>query len=102
MIRRPPRSTLFPYTTLFRSSLGRALGRWAVAAEAYGYASGSAGPAQGGLLGAVTVRPAEWLVVDGGGVVGLGSWGVGRGHVWTPGTVKSPMPSFALKKKNRA
>src|SRR2546427_8379729 len=25
MIRRPPRSTLFPYTTLFRSPLGRAL-----------------------------------------------------------------------------
>src|SRR2546425_9657020 len=25
MIRRPPRSTLFPYTTLFRSSGGRAL-----------------------------------------------------------------------------
>src|ERR1035438_7497021 len=25
MIRRPPRSTLFPYTTLFRSNLGRAL-----------------------------------------------------------------------------
>src|SRR2546427_6835290 len=24
MIRRPPRSTLFPYTTLFRSPLGRA------------------------------------------------------------------------------
>src|SRR3712207_8444056 len=24
MIRRPPRSTLFPYTTLFRSALGRA------------------------------------------------------------------------------
>src|SRR3712207_7918097 len=24
MIRRPPRSTLFPYTTLFRSRLGRA------------------------------------------------------------------------------
>src|SRR5438874_6157108 len=23
MLRRPPRSTLFPYTTLFRSSLGR-------------------------------------------------------------------------------
>src|ERR1035441_7759290 len=28
MIRRPPRSTLFPYTTLFRS--GRAPGRWLV------------------------------------------------------------------------
>src|SRR5256885_12459007 len=26
MIRRPPRSTLFPYTTLFRSSLGKAAG----------------------------------------------------------------------------
>src|SRR5256885_6631569 len=26
MIRRPPRSTLFPYTTLFRSPAGRALG----------------------------------------------------------------------------
>src|SRR5947208_10492294 len=25
MIRRPPRSTLFPYTTLFRSSLGRSI-----------------------------------------------------------------------------
>src|SRR5436305_11428104 len=29
MIRRPPRSTLFPYTTLFRSDGGRR--RWAVA-----------------------------------------------------------------------
>src|SRR5207237_3044246 len=27
MIRRPPRSTLFPYTTLFRSSLARGRGR---------------------------------------------------------------------------
>src|SRR2546422_2083415 len=27
MIRRPPRSTLFPYTTLFRSARGRAAGR---------------------------------------------------------------------------
>src|SRR5258708_26946061 len=26
MIRRPPRSTLFPYTTLFRSGLSKALG----------------------------------------------------------------------------
>src|SRR2546421_611689 len=26
MIRRPPRSTLFPYTTLFRSTLGRQVG----------------------------------------------------------------------------
>src|SRR5256885_9953705 len=27
MIRRPPRSTLFPYTTLFRSPTGKARGR---------------------------------------------------------------------------
>src|SRR2546430_5961983 len=28
MIRRPPRSTLFPYTTLFRSRLGSLRGIW--------------------------------------------------------------------------
>src|SRR2546427_6772690 len=28
MIRRPPRSTLFPYTTLFRSSSGRGIWRY--------------------------------------------------------------------------
>src|SRR3712207_7451741 len=28
MIRRPPRSTLFPYTTLFRSSTGAVLHDW--------------------------------------------------------------------------
>src|SRR5207253_10842048 len=28
MIRRPPRSTLFPYTTLFRSALAVAVGLW--------------------------------------------------------------------------
>src|SRR2546430_10099294 len=30
MIRRPPRSTLFPYTTLFRSGVERGIARWAV------------------------------------------------------------------------
>src|SRR5437773_3935367 len=33
MIRRPPRSTLFPYTTLFRSSGGRLPGRRAGAGQ---------------------------------------------------------------------
>src|SRR5256885_4275800 len=28
MIRRPPRSTLFPYTTLFRSSRARSIATW--------------------------------------------------------------------------
>src|SRR3712207_8558937 len=33
MIRRPPRSTLFPYTTLFRSLRHAELGRWRVTAR---------------------------------------------------------------------
>src|SRR6266581_6459991 len=33
MIRRPPRSTLFPYTTLFRSTVPRRPGRSACAAD---------------------------------------------------------------------
>src|SRR5439155_8969736 len=41
MIRRPPRSTLFPYTTLFRSQLG---------------ATGPREPPQPRLLGPATVR----------------------------------------------
>src|SRR5256885_14714685 len=32
MIRRPPRSTLFPYTTLFRSLLGQTLRLWCATA----------------------------------------------------------------------
>src|SRR5256884_9786825 len=42
MIRRPPRSTLFPYTTLFRSALGRGGGpaNRAVRAQAPGSVAG--------------------------------------------------------------
>src|SRR2546422_8170274 len=43
MIRRPPRSTLFPYTTLFRSIWG--------------------GAAALGLIGHVAVRFRRWLVL---------------------------------------
>src|SRR5256885_5229629 len=40
MIRRPPRSTLFPYTTLFRSANdGDAVRRWAVAGRGIAYKS---------------------------------------------------------------
>src|SRR5256885_12765127 len=39
MIRRPPRSTLFPYTTLFRSRLRRRPpGRWSVGPAVGGWA----------------------------------------------------------------
>src|SRR5687768_14771302 len=47
MIRRPPRSTLFPYTTLFRSSGARSgRGRWAETARppARGYDVSGSGP----------------------------------------------------------
>src|SRR2546426_2487315 len=41
MIRRPPRSTLFPYTTLFRSSCARRISGGVVAAPAAARASGA-------------------------------------------------------------
>src|SRR3712207_7365494 len=48
MIRRPPRSTLFPYTTLFRSDVSGALPR--------------AGPARRPLRGLLEVQPADAAV----------------------------------------
>src|SRR2546422_11681097 len=41
MIRRPPRSTLFPYTTLFRS--GRPFYRWTLLGQVAFYAAALAG-----------------------------------------------------------
>src|SRR5258708_4031075 len=59
MIRRPPRSTLFPYTTLFRSQ-AQAIGANVLAR--YQRAS---------FAGPLTVRPGE-LLTPGGGPVDLG------------------------------
>src|SRR3712207_7873516 len=59
MIRRPPRSTLFPYTTLFRSvGLGGDDGFGAGRKRLRGAAVGTARPpvALGGLLDEVTLR----------------------------------------------
>src|SRR3712207_7157801 len=58
MIRRPPRSTLFPYTTLFRSGRGLAVHRDA-ARLAQGGAEGRG--AQGGEVLAAEQRPAGGL-----------------------------------------
>src|SRR5947208_11720302 len=44
MIRRPPRSTLFPYTTLFRSRNRFARSRWKVAPHALPSADKANGP----------------------------------------------------------
>src|SRR5260221_14433629 len=50
MIRRPPRSTLFPYTTLFRSLFR--------ADEEHGVRTGERGPLMGGLrVGELPTRP---------------------------------------------
>src|SRR3712207_7646942 len=40
MIRRPPRSTLFPYTTLFRSSVKRCAGSFCIARRTTSSSSG--------------------------------------------------------------
>src|SRR2546430_12748386 len=40
MIRRPPRSTLFPYTTLFRSLIGSSGARFAIAVGDIAYNDG--------------------------------------------------------------
>src|SRR2546426_7783875 len=97
MIRRPPRSTLFPYTTLFRSLMLDPAGRvvsWNAGAERIeGYSvqeilgqhisrfyppqDVQAGKAERGLQGAA----AEGRGGDEGGR------GVGRAHVRNPGTL---------------
>src|SRR2546425_1501709 len=46
MIRRPPRSTLFPYTTLFRSGYGESPGRSHSAGELVVVGAGGADPAR--------------------------------------------------------
>src|SRR2546430_10155113 len=64
MIRRPPRSTLFPYTTLFRSFVGLApLGAFQVGALAERIGTPHA-VALGGALTALAVALAAWRVPE--------------------------------------
>src|SRR5688572_32206257 len=58
MIRRPPRSTLFPYTTLFRSRGGRG-GGGVLLAVAVGGRARLAGRGAGPAVGAVEARALE-------------------------------------------
>src|SRR2546429_5941549 len=79
MIRRPPRSTLFPYTTLFRSQ--------GVAAMAAATGFGVSG------LSSIVGRIGGGVPADRFGAK------IGRAHVWNPVTATYPMPPSALKKK---
>src|SRR5437773_9117699 len=77
MIRRPPRSTLFPYTTLFRSL------RWRMI-----------GPFRGGRVAAATGvpgRPNEFYF----GAVNGGVWkSLDAGRVWQPVFDSQPVASI--------
>src|SRR3712207_9013450 len=58
MIRRPPRSTLFPYTTLFRSCVGMGRGdREGGQGQAEEMGSSQGGESHGNLLGGSPSRP---------------------------------------------
>src|SRR5260370_1224970 len=76
MIRRPPRSTLFPYTTLFRSS-DRQVG--SVLAGADGIAEG-----QGA----------------GAGTADIGGGAIGRAHHCTPATLKCHIPAYIYRQRD--
>src|SRR5256885_17271486 len=73
MIRRPPRSTLFPYTTLFRSPrLGRLAGRrrgHARTCAGRGRAGAGAPPQAGGAAAAATVAAAAAAAIPTAGAI---------------------------------
>src|SRR5258708_23619290 len=59
MIRRPPRSTLFPYTTLFRSLLARRHADGAAAVMLYRHEHASPSPGGGGSHAGAKRRRSE-------------------------------------------
>src|SRR3712207_7123864 len=100
MIRRPPRSTLFPYTTLFRSS--------PPVRRAGGAASGLR---RGGRARRGAHRPLDGALRRGGRGVRVPEARrgrqhreppkIGKAHVRTPVTPIFPFPSSSLKKKKK-
>jgi hypothetical protein len=59
---------------LTSASFSRSLaGRFGLSAELFRISAGAAGRRQAGFLGALTVTPAPWVVLDLGGTLGLGS-----------------------------
>src|SRR3989442_7271866 len=96
MIRRPPRSTLFPYTTLFRSGL---LGTVMGIVNAF---TGMAASGGGGSLGAVSAGIAEALITTAFGLIDAGRHGAQRDRKSTrlnSSHVRISYAVFCLKKK---
>lgn len=58
---------------LTTASFAHQIGTFGVQAELFRISAGAAGPRQAGLLGALTVTPLQWMVIDAGGTAGLGS-----------------------------
>src|SRR2546429_3178395 len=90
MIRRPPRSTLFPYTTLFRSSAGTASVWTRRSASIISFQVPAFGNSNGfGAVCKVQEDHEELLGRSGGGGGGGGGCGKPRG----------PLRSWGIKKK---
>src|SRR2546427_6512974 len=83
MIRRPPRSTLFPYTTLFRSAHAQCAPARTAECAFIGRHCGGPGSLRPELL------PVPWR------------GGNGRAHLLNPITVKNPIPPSSFKKKKK-
>ena len=80
MIRRPPRSTLFPYTTLFRSIADEGKARRAAAEE--------------------ELKKMEAELRD--TLAAAKARQIGRAHVWTPVTVNNLVCRLLLEKKKNS
>src|SRR3712207_7041539 len=100
MIRRPPRSTLFPYTTLFRSNTTNAVGsaeEWTVPREQAGNATLTFRFANGTTAG----RPMD-LVVNGTPAGTLAFGGDRKSTRLNSSHANISYAVFCLKKKKRA
>src|SRR5256885_12083912 len=99
MIRRPPRSTLFPYTTLFRSAA-----RIATAPpRPFSPRERLAGAAHRIALRALAKSPAvRFASAEALRLACEEALEIGRAHVCTPATLSSRMPPSALKKKQHS
>src|SRR3712207_7590232 len=94
MIRRPPRSTLFPYTTLFRSQLRMTpIAEQPQQARRRSRLDEHGGPRPVGRAAGLGRQE---------GRLGDPRAQIGRAHVGTPVTPISRMPSSAWKKKRTA